>query len=172
MSEYGPGNEDYEYDKHRQEEVDAESDRLEKVKEAFKHGMIIRVAYPPLIEKIDEVFHVKGRPILYAWEQFIYNPAGVPVSRPLVSHEATHGIRQIEYGGAEKWWERYLLDSAFVLEEEIIAHKMEWEAVKAIYKDRNIRAVQLQKIARKLSSPLYGGGKPLLTFTEARKILL
>lgn len=135
----------------------------------FEHGMIIRVEYPPIIAEIDAAFHTMGKPIIYAFGDVIYNPAGVPISRPLVLHEATHGTRQIAMeGGVEAWWKRYIADPEFRLNEEIPAHQNEYKMFRDLNHDRNLRAIYLQKVARKLASPLYGS---LITFKDAKALV-
>lgn len=57
--------------------------------------MRIVKAYPPLIDEIDAAFKVRGRSILFAWGDIIFNPAGAAVPPELVAHERVHGDRQL-----------------------------------------------------------------------------
>ena len=47
--------------------------------------MRILEEYPPIIERIQETFELKGREIL-TWGDIIYNPSGVYISDELFAH--------------------------------------------------------------------------------------
>jgi hypothetical protein len=131
----------------------------------------IVVAEPPMIEEIDAAFHVRGKPILFAFGDRIYNPGGVYVPPELMAHEFVHGERQGHQVG--EWWRRYIADPAFRLEEEIPAHIAEYRAICARERskwvsERNMRRTAAAHVARKLSAPLYGR---LITFEAAKKLL-
>ena len=125
---------------------------------------------PPNIDEIDAIFHVKGKPVLYAWGGFIYNPERIVIPPELRSHEAVHGQRQ---GSTEvdirKWWDRYLQDRDFRLGEELVAHRAELGAIKTLHKDRNVRIRYAHAIAERLSGAIYGG---MITKNEALGLLL
>lgn len=129
-------------------------------------------AYPPLIEEIDAAFHVRGKAILFAWGDVIFNPAEVPVPIELHEHEQVHGLRQ--GSNVEEWWRRYIADPAFRLEEELPAHVAEFNSLCEQQRprwvsERNMRRTLAAHVARKLSAPLYGR---LVTFEAAKKFLL
>lgn len=141
---------------------------------------IIRLDYPPLIDKLEEVFGpLKGKPILYAWGDIVYNPSGYAVSQPLRIHEAIHGIRQWDFpvdmsaghdpdAHIEAWWVKYMADPEFRLHEEVLAHQAEYKAFTELHRDRNARDAYLRKVAQKLASPLYGR---LVPYNVALKIV-
>jgi hypothetical protein len=137
--------------------------------------VIIVQSYPPLIDEIDCRFNVRGKPILFAWGAYIYNPAGVPVGPELVAHEAVHGERQnVCEEGVEGWWRLYIESPMFRLEEEKPAHVAEFKALcelqrKHWHSERNMRRRLATHVAHKLSSPLYGR---LIPFEEAKRFLL
>lgn len=147
--------------------------------------MRIVEAYPPLIEEIDAAFKVRGKPILYAWGDTIFNPLGVAVPPELVAHEKVHGRRQLAAlvdpqspqlaeAAIRVWWMRYIADADFRLREEIHAHVAEFLSLCEQHaarwvSQRNMRRAFAAAVARKLSAPLYGG---LITFREARAALL
>lgn len=123
--------------------------------------MKVVVAPPPMFDEIDAVFHVKGKPVIFAWGDTIYAPQGGPVSEALQAHEAVHGARQSN--DIEGWWRRYMTDPAFRLAEEIPAHRAEyrWHAAQpnahqAVKGFRSRLAFHEADIARRLSGPLYG----------------
>ena len=135
--------------------------------------MVVR-ARPPLWDEIDQAFHIAGRPIIFAWGDTIYDPEGAGVSPALHMHEGVHGARQTA-AGVEIWWRTYIADPEFRLAEEIPAHQAEFrwwcesplgnQQVKGF---RSAKDRQLLEIARRLSSPLYGG---VISFDAARKLL-
>lgn len=128
---------------------------------------IIQVAYPPIMDKIEQTFGaLRGRAILYAWGEYVFNPMGVLIPKQLMFHEWVHGQRQGK--NPEGWWEVYMADTDFRLREEILAHRGEYDAFCMLYKDRNVRSNYLTKVARKLASPLYGS---MVSFMQAKKVI-
>ena len=122
--------------------------------------------YPPMINEIDAAFNVRGKSIIYAWGNTIFNPAGFDISPSLIAHEEVHGRRQ--RGDVRGWWLKYINDPAFRLEEEIHAHRAEYQHI-AKDGNRPQRRRGLKLIAMRLSSKLYGR---MLTLKEAKEILL
>lgn len=134
----------------------------------------IIIAEPPLIEEIDRVFHVRGKPIVFTWGTRIYNPLGVKVEPQIVAHESVHSGRQTQWTGRddeaqiERWWREYLADPAFRLSEELEAHKAEYRWLAAQTRNRESRNRYLLHVAGKLAAPLYGG---IITAREAARQL-
>lgn len=126
--------------------------------------MEIVIAYPPLFDLIDAKFHVRGKPVYYCWDRFIFNPMNVPLTMPLVAHETIHCKQQA--GVPEEWWKAYIADDKFRFEHELFAHQAEYAVYCAKVKDRNMRARMLHVIAQRLSGPLYGG---MADFATARR---
>lgn len=112
---------------------------------------------PPNFEEIAAVFpmaHNDG--VIFAYGDTIFNPSGQALPQSLLDHEAVHCKRQIEMG-VDAWWEKYLVDGEFRYNEELLAHRAEWQAVKADGSlSRPQRRDQLKQIAKRLSGPLYG----------------
>lgn len=51
------------------------------------------------------------------------------------AHETVHVVQQRNYpGGAAAWWDRYLTDPKFVLEQELEAYRAQYKFVKRVYK--------------------------------------
>lgn len=130
------------------------------------------IAPPPMFEEIDRVFHVRGQPVVFTWGTRVYNPTGIKVMPQIIAHEAVHSERQTDSTGQNdearlrKWWERYLEDPEFRLDEEIHAHRGEYRWLANQTRDRNTRNRYLLHVARKLAAPLYGG---LITAREAAR---
>jgi hypothetical protein len=132
--------------------------------------MKVLIERPPMWEKIDAAFNVRGRAVIFTFGDIVYNPMGVGVSKALIRHEAKHSVRQQREGWRpEMWWERYISDPEFRLDEEIHAHIAEYAYIKATERDRNRQARYLQGCAARLAGPLYGN---LLTIGRARSIIL
>jgi hypothetical protein len=129
---------------------------------------LIQVAYPPIIDELEKVFGaLKGKPILYAFGDVIYNPANVHMFPQLLAHEYTHAMRQ-QAGSLDEWWKNYMENVEYRLNEEVLAHRAEYGAFKQLHKDRNLRARYLQKVSMKLASPLYGRMVPA---NEAKRLI-
>lgn len=140
-------------------------------------------AQPPLIDEIDAVFHVRGKPVLFAWGDRIFNPLGIPVPPELMAHEAVHGERQLGTAVAgtargedalRQWWHRYLTDPDFRLAEELPAHVAEFRSLcdqhrHKWHSERNMRRMLAAHVGRRLAAPLYGN---LITETAAKRLIL
>jgi hypothetical protein len=128
--------------------------------------MKILIEYPPIFEEIDKVFHVRGKPVIYAWGDTIYNPMSIYVSSHLMTHEMVHGQQQGD--DIEGWWGRYLVDPEFRLEMELPAHKAEYRSMLKGVKDRNTKNEVLMIIAGKIASPIYNN---IISRGQAAKLL-
>lgn len=128
--------------------------------------MIIRVQQPPIIDRIRATFTVDGLGVIYAWGNVIYNPDNVYVSPELIAHEQIHSNRQMSNPLA--WWERYLVDTGFRLQEELPAHHAEYVHFCRKNKDRNERSRHLTFVSKRLAAPLYGS---LITPLAARRAI-
>lgn len=134
--------------------------------------MKVVVAPPPNLAAIDAAFNVAGKPILFAFGDKIYNPAGVDVPPELMAHEQVHGDRQGNQ--VEAWWARYIADPQFRLAEELPAHVAEFKKLCELQaprwtSQRSMRRVLATAVARKLASPLYGR---LISLDGAKRLIL
>lgn len=112
---------------------------------------------PPMWEQIDAAFKIGRNPIIFCWGQAIYNPNGGKVTRELIAHEEIHAERQGPFeAGIKAWWEQYLVDPAFRLEEELPAHRAEYKAFCKRHGSSTGRARYLGIVASRLCGPLYG----------------
>ena len=137
---------------------------------SFQHGVRVIADWPPNIEQIREVLPVTERNI-FAYNQTIYNPGGGKLPPSLIEHEKVHFLQQVNYeGGHEAWWERFLVDKAFRLQQEIPAHKIEWRVylMSAKATQRNHRRLTLKEMAKRLSAPMYGN---IISFREAKRLI-
>ncbi len=136
--------------------------------------MKILIDYPPNIDEIDAVFHVKARHgILYAWGDTICNPSNITIPPELLAHESVHGERQMheacvnQYTSVLRWWYRYLSDPHFRLFEELLAHRAEYNFL-CREGNRQVRRRALAQTAARLAGPLYGR---LLNREKAARLL-
>lgn len=133
--------------------------------------MRVIVAYPPMFEEIAAAFPTARKPgVIFSWGETLYNPSGRDIKPQLMAHEAVHSQRQgTTDASIREWWKAYINDPAFRLEEELLAHRAEFRAMRASTKDRNARERELDEIARRLASPLYGA---LLSYRQARHFVV
>lgn len=129
---------------------------------------------PPVYERAkkafkltDEIINKLG--VVFAYESAIWNPSGHKLPANLVMHEAVH-LEQQAALGCEEWWDRYLNDAKFRLEQEVPAYRAQYQYAKKTWADRNSVAKLLDILAKELSGHLYGY---VIGYTEAlRKISL
>lgn len=122
-------------------------------------------SFPPNIAAIAAVFPAAMNVgVLFAWGDSIFNPSGIEIPPELMAHEKIHGDRQLAMG-VEAWWDRYLKDPDFRYEEELVAHRAEYQHICATM-SRQQRRYYLAQIAKRLSSPLYGR---MTTLERAKK---
>ena len=131
--------------------------------------MMIVVNRPPNFDVIKTAFPIiegkKG--IVYTYGKVIYNPDNGVIDHPLMLHEATHSLQQDEMG-PEAWWEQYLNDPEFRLNQELDAYRNQYRRLCELEKDRNRRASYLFRIASDLSSAQYGS---IISLKEARRLI-
>lgn len=131
-------------------------------------GMLVVPGLPPIVDRIWQAFpFAKGRPILYCWGHTIYSSNGAVCGPEKMAHEAVHAARQGD--DVEGWWERYMVDSAFRLAEELPAHVAEYLILCEMDSGRGARRRALRAVAGALASPLYGG---LLSLEKAKRLIL
>ncbi len=119
---------------------------------------------PPIYEKCVEAFGVDwDKGVIFTYGNTIYSKFQIDPIK--VSHEMIH-VRQQSEIGKEIWWEKYLSDPKFRLDQEIEAYLEENKMIDKI-KDRNLRFRIKQANARDLSR----GYGDIISFYEAFKIL-
>ncbi len=131
--------------------------------------MKIVKAPPPNYVAISDTFHLDslvGFTPVFAYGDTLYNPTGLPISDDLMVHEETHS-RQQQSIGAEEWWKVYLKNEGFRLTQEVEAYREQYKFICQTF-NRNTRRIALQRLARDLSSPLYGN---IIKKHEAEEII-
>lgn len=120
--------------------------------------MKIVIGYPPNIETIERTFpDIRNMPVVFCYGDTIYNPReSVAVPVHLQKHEEVHSWQQEEHeGGIDGWWNDYLRDPLFRIEQEIPAYARQ---VAYIHQQSGGRKTEqaLQMYSRALSGPIYG----------------
>ena len=131
--------------------------------------MKIAIAYPPLWERIVAVFPAaREGGVIFTFGQTLYNPSNCKVSNVLMKHEEVHAERQgNDFTKIIEWWERYLVDQQFRLDEELPAHRAEYRAY--CKRHGSGREKFLHFVAGRLSSSLYGG---MVSLAEAKRMVM
>ena len=127
--------------------------------------MEIIIDRPPIYDEAAKIFPLEGREI-FAYGNKIYNPGGFDIPGWLVAHEMVHEEQQD--GDPEGWWDHYLAEPEFRLDQELAAHIAEYQSYCKHNRDRNKQVHYRMVVARKLAAPLYGG---LITKGEALRLL-
>ena len=121
--------------------------------------------WPPNIDAIREVLPV-SRFNIFAYGGIIYNPGGDRLPPWLIGHEKVHFAQQGRFPA--RWWEKYLKEPKFRLEQEIEAHQEEYRVFCWFNRKRNRRRVHLKHMAKRLAAPMYGG---IISADRARKLI-
>lgn len=117
--------------------------------------MKVVYTYPPNYDAIKAAFNPPST-VCFTYGDTLYAPNGQgEPSEDLVAHELTH-VRQ-QGNDPAGWWERYINEPQFRLEQEVEAYRNQYQKYVEINKDRNARVRFLIKIANDLASPIYGG---------------
>ena len=130
--------------------------------------MKILKVYPPNYPEIVKAFpYIKGRHgMVFAWHSVIYNPSGCTLPPDVIAHEEVHCSRQ--YRDVTLWWDMYLVNPAFRLQEEVLAYRAQITFVKEHYRAKNGKAI-IDRCVDSLAGKMYGS---LVTKDEARCLLL
>jgi hypothetical protein len=109
---------------------------------------------PPNFEEILMAFPgADGVGVMFCYGDTIYAPGRTSVADHFHAHEAIHAIQQGDDPAG--WWKVYITSPAFRLEQEIPAHRAEYE-FRCKDMPRKHRRRLLRETAGKLASPLYG----------------
>ena len=124
--------------------------------------------YPPLYDEISAAFDLyPSDSIIFSWGDRLYNPYEFDILPKLIAHERVHGERQGSGNDIVDWWKQYIEDRAFRLEEEIPAHRAEYQYILK-HGNRSERRGALKITSSRLTAPLYGR---LITQSDAMAVL-
>jgi len=120
--------------------------------------MQIVKSYPPNIADIRAVLPVTANNI-FCYGDTIYSPSTDNLSGALLAHEAVHQKQQGDNPHA--WWQKFLADPKFRLEQELPAHQAEYRYMMSHTinrtERRRVKKHGLKALARRLAHPMYGG---------------
>jgi hypothetical protein len=119
--------------------------------------------FPPNWKQIQAAFKVRGKQVAICYGNTIYLPVLWKLPPEILVHEGVHQDQQERFGSVERWWERYIAEREFRLEQELPAHQAEYRSLVA-----RGRLGRLEGIAQRLASPLYGS---LIDIKQARKLI-
>ncbi len=113
--------------------------------------MELREEYPPNYSEITRNLNLEGHKPVFCYGKYIYNPHKLKISPFTYAHEKVHSEQQGD--NPEKWWNEYLINPKFRLEQELLAMAKEYSLVKLVLKDMSNDFLYIK--AKELSSPLY-----------------
>jgi len=110
--------------------------------------MEIKNTIPPNFDLMVAKF---GKPdAVFAYYPNIYNPSGKVMFEDIVEHEKAHLERQEKIGVIE-WYNKYITDQEFRLNEEIIAYSKQYYFLKSKIRNRELKEA-LQEMAHALAN--------------------
>lgn len=111
--------------------------------------------YPPVWKQVLAA-NMSPNPekVIFTYGDIIYVPSGQEVPDHLLEHERTHSEQQGD--DPKGWWEKYLHDKDFRLNQEVEAYAMQYDFICLRVKDRNQRHRVLLDLAGIFSSATYG----------------
>ena len=109
--------------------------------------------YPPIWDDIIKA-GMKPKNCVFAYGAIIYNPFKIYIPEFLIKHEEIHEKQQGD--NPRIWWQRYLEDDKFRLEQEVEAYAAQYNFIVKDIKDRNRKFKILWEISRMLANPIYG----------------
>lgn len=115
-------------------------------------------ALPPNYEKIAAAFKLElsGKSAVFTYGYKLYNPSGLELPEHLLVHENVHAVQQKGTAeGAEEWWDKFIADPAFRVEQELEAYGAQYAYAKQMFTPKNATLL-LNSIASDLSSAAYG----------------
>jgi hypothetical protein len=117
--------------------------------------------YPPNYQDIKKVLNPPESAV-FAYGSTIHNPSGQEIPPDIIIHEAVHEKQQRLFGTPELWWQKYLLDLDFRLDQEVEAYSAQYQYLKEYLPNKAMKEV-LTDLAQNLVK-LYSVG---LTYQEA-----
>lgn len=124
--------------------------------------------YPPNFKEIDAAFGIRKTPgVVFTYGDTIYSPHHTMLPNDLVAHEEVHERQQADMGGPELWWERYLVDPQFRLDQEVEAYRTQLGYAKVHYNRARKRDL-MRHVVKTLTSSIYGN---IITKAEAERLL-
>lgn len=115
--------------------------------------------FPPNWMKLVQLFGARWGHTVVTYGDTCY--CAGKLTPDLEVHESVHARQQTN---PKEWWERYYVDEAFRVEQELEAYRAQFKFLKGLISDRNILFKQRDRLARDLAGPMYG---KCISFQEA-----
>lgn len=125
--------------------------------------MKIAFTPPPNYEKILRHFKPPTNAV-FTYGDTCHAPDGRRLAQDVAEHELVHVGQQGD--DPEAWWDRYFVDPAFRVEQELEAYRTQYKFAATHLLDRNAFFNYARSLAAELAGPMYGN---VLTFSEALK---
>lgn len=126
--------------------------------------MKISISKPPIYDECVKVFDF-GQGTVFTYGDVLYNPDNIDIPDHLMAHEECHAEQQVHNEIAAKlWWQKYLADEKFRIDQEVEAYGAQYKFICNKIKDKNSRYINLHIMADYLSSPMYGSA---ISYTDA-----
>lgn len=123
---------------------------------------------PPVYDRCRAVFGLTvdwDKNVIFTYGDTVHSKRDLPDD--LIVHEAVH-VRQQTAMGPEAWWDKYLVDPAFRLSQEVEAYSAQVKWIDTNVRDRNKRFFVKRHIYQMLASSMYGN---LVTPSEAKALV-
>jgi hypothetical protein len=114
---------------------------------------------PPIYDKANELFKLEENNIhaVFTYGDTCHNPFDVELTGDLICHEGVHLEQQEGHPDVAKiWWDRYLQDPEFRIDQEAEAYGAQYKFICQSVKDKNARFRNLNQLATMLAGPMYG----------------
>lgn len=114
--------------------------------------MKISPEFPPNYTLLQMTFPNLGEELkpIFCYGDIIYNPFNKEITKDLEIHEEVHSLRQGD--NPDHWWQKYLIDKEFRLEEEIMAYGTQYAFVKNLKMKTEVKDWMKESMAHSLAS--------------------
>lgn len=127
----------------------------------------------PLVwEGANELFQLEKNKIaaVFTYGNTIYNPFNCPLTPELIRHEETHMLQQQGSSEVAKiWWQNFLQDPQFRIEQEAEAYGAQYKLHCQMEKNKRKQYMYLARLADMLAGPMYGYSVPYLEAAQKIK---
>lgn len=130
----------------------------------------IKEEKPPVYNQIAKTFGNDLSQAIFTYGDTIYNPNKFKIADHIIEHEKIHMAQHKVYpGGPEAWWDKYLADSKFRLDQEAKAYGRQYAFCCSKGIGRQEKRAILKGLAKILSGQLYDR---VIGLEEAKKLIL
>lgn len=113
---------------------------------------------PPCYDEANAFFELEKLKLgtIFTYGDTLYNPDNLEIAQDLIVHESVHAEQQGHDDTVAKlWWQRYLADPDFRLDQEAEAYAAQYDYLCTLHKDKNARYRILLRLTKMLAGPMY-----------------